>query len=83
VREAIAGSFTRRMQLLGGAITFAVLSALITAAMLIAAFATALLGVGHGGIVAMMFVVALALLIAALVNLAREIRVQIATMGVD
>ena len=83
VREAIAGSFMRRMQLLGSAITFAVLSALVTAALLIAAFATALLGVGHGGIVAMMFVVALALLIAALVNLAREIRVQIATMGVD
>jgi hypothetical protein len=83
IRDAMAGSFARRMQLLGGAITFAVLSALITAAMLIAAFATALLGVGHGAIVAMMFVVALALLIASLVNLAREIRVQIATMGVD
>ena len=83
VREAIAGSFTRRMELLGRAIFFAVLSALVTAALLIGAFLAALVGVAHGGVVAMMFVVALALLMASLADLAREIRLQIATMGLD
>ncbi len=83
IRDAMAGSFARRMQLLGSAITFAVLSALVTAALLICAFLAALVGLAHGGVVAVMFVVALALLIAALVNLVREIRVQIATMGLD
>ena len=83
VREAITKSFARRMLLLGSAIYFAVLSALVTAALLIAAFATALLGFGHAGIVALMFVVALALLMASLINLTREIRVHLATMGLD
>ena len=83
VREAIRKSFARRMLLLGRAIYFAVLSALVTAALLISAFAAALLGLGHGGIVALMFVVALALLMAALIELTREIRVHLATMGLD
>ena len=42
VREAIARSFQRRMELLGRAIYFAVLSAVVTAAMLIGAFLAAL-----------------------------------------
>ena len=71
------------MELLGRAIYFAVLSALVTAALLIGAFLAALVGVAHGGIVAMMFVVALALLMASLADLAREIRVHMATMGLD
>jgi hypothetical protein len=83
VRKAVAESFSRRMELLGWAIYFAVLSALVTAALLIAAFLAALVGVAHGGIVATMFVVALALLMASLANLAREIRVHMATMGLD
>jgi hypothetical protein len=83
VREAIAGSFRRRMELLGRAIYFAVLSALVTAALLIGAFLAALVGVAHGRIVAGMFVVALALLMASLADLAREIRVHMATMGLD
>jgi amino acid transporter len=83
VRKAIAESFSRRMELLGWAIYFAVLSALVTAALLIAAFLAALVGFAHGGLVAVMFVVALALLMASLVALAREIRVHIATMGLD
>ncbi len=83
VRDAIAKSFARRMALLGRAIYFAVLSALVTAALLISAFATALLGLGHSGIVALMFVVALALLIASLIELTLEIRVHLATMGLD
>jgi hypothetical protein len=81
--ETIEKSFARRMELLGHAIYFAVLSALVTAALLICAFLAALVEVAHGGIVAVMFVVALALLIASLVELTREIRVHMATMGLD
>jgi hypothetical protein len=82
-REKIALSFARRMELLGRAIYFAVLSALVTAALLIGAFLTALVGVGHGGIVAVLFVIALALLMVSLVDLTREIRAHMATMGRD
>ena len=59
----------RRMMLLSPAIYFAVLSALVTAGFLIGAFE----GVGHARLVAMMFAVSLGLLIAALVELTREI----------
>ena len=65
------------------AIVFAVLSALVTAALLIMAFLIALVGLGHGKVVAMMFVAALALLMASLVELTREIRLQIKTMRLD
>jgi hypothetical protein len=74
----LAASFARRMELLSRAIYFAVLSALLTAALLIGAFLTALLGIGHGQVVAVMFVAALALLMAALVELTREMRVYMA-----
>ena len=83
VRDAIAASYDRRMLLLSRAIYFAVLSALITAALLIAAFLSALIEVGHGGTVALMFAVSLAMLIASLVELTREIRVYMATMSLD
>jgi len=66
------------MELLSRAIYFAVLSALVTAALLIAAFLAALVGIGHGQLVATMFVAALALLMAALVELTREMRVYMA-----
>ena len=80
---AIAASFSRRMVLLSRAIYFAVLSALVTAALLIGAFLTALVGVGHGRIVAMLFAVSLGLLIASLLDLAREIRVYMANMHLE
>jgi hypothetical protein len=80
---AIAASFSRRMALLSRAIYFAVLSALVTAALLIGAFASALVGIGHGRIVAFMFTLSLALLIASLVELAREIRVYMANMHLE
>ncbi len=83
VRDAVASAFARRMQLLGSAIIYGVLSPLDTAALLICAFLAALVGLAHGGIVAVMFVVALALLMASLIELAREIRVQMATMVLD
>ncbi len=80
---AVAASFMRRMELLSRAILFAVLSALVTAALLIAAFFAALVGIGHGQIVAMMFAVALMLLMASLVQLAREIRVYMKHMHLE
>ncbi len=80
---AVATSFMRRMELLSRAILFAVLSALVTAALLIAAFFAALVGIGHGQIVAMMFAVALMLLMASLVQLAREIRVYMKHMHLE
>jgi hypothetical protein len=73
----------RRMELLSRAIYLAVLSALATAALLILAFLAVLLGIGHGQIVAMMFVLALILLMASLVQLAREIRVYMAYMHLE
>jgi hypothetical protein len=82
-RDALLQTLGRRLLLLGRAIYFGVLSALVTSALLIAAFASALLGVGHGAIVAIMFVAALALLMTCLVNLALEIRIQLATIGLD
>jgi hypothetical protein len=80
---AIAASFSRRMVLLSRAIYFAVLSALVTAALLIGAFAAALVGFGHGQVVAMLFAVSLGLLIASLVDLTREIRVYMANMHLE
>jgi hypothetical protein len=77
---AIAASFSRRMVLLSRAIYFAVLSALVTAAMLIGAFVSALIGIGHGQVVALMFALSLGLLMASLVELTREIRVYMANM---
>jgi Protein of unknown function (DUF2721) len=71
------------MILLSRAIYFAVLSALATAALLILAFIAALSGVGHARFVALAFVVSLALLMAALVEFTREIRIYIANMHLD
>jgi len=82
-RDAIAAAFERRMVLLSRAIYFAVLSALVTAALLISAFLAALVGIGHGGIIALMFTGALALLMASLVELTREIRIHMANMHLD
>ena len=79
----VAASFARRMVLLSRAIYFAVLSALVTAALLICAFLAALAGFGHGQVVALLFVVSLGLLIASLLDLAREIRVYMTNMHLE
>jgi Protein of unknown function (DUF2721) len=79
----LAASFSRRMLLLSRAIYFAVLSALVTAGFLIAAFVAALEGIGHARLVATMFALSLGLLIAALVELTREIRVYMANMHLE
>ena len=82
-RIAIAASLSRRMELLARAIYFAVLSALVTAALLISAFLAALGGVGHARIVAVMFTVSLGLLMASLVELTREIRIYMTNMRLE
>jgi hypothetical protein len=74
----LAASFMRRMELLSRAVYLAVLSALVTAALLISAFLAALVGIGHVQVVAAMFVAALTLLMASLVALTREMRVYMA-----
>lgn len=79
----IAASFVRRMELLSRAIYLAVLSALVTAALLIGTFFAALVGIGHGQVVAILFALALMLLMASLVQLAREIRVYMAFMHLE
>jgi Protein of unknown function (DUF2721) len=79
----LAAAFMRRMVLLSRAIYLAVLSALATAALLILAFLAGLLGIGHGRVVATMFVLALTLLMASLIQLAREIRVYMAYMHLE
>ena len=65
------------------AIYFAVLSALMTGRLLVAAFLAALVGIGQREMTALMFVVSLALLMAALVELAREIRIHMANMHLE
>jgi hypothetical protein len=80
---AVSASFLRRMELLSRAILLAVLSALLTAALLICAFLAALVGIGHGQIVAMMFTLALLLLMGSLLQLAREIRVYMKHMHLE
>jgi hypothetical protein len=79
----VSTSFVRRMEILSRAILLAVLSALLTAALLIFAFLAALVGIGHGQIVAMMFTLALLLLMASLVHLAREILVYMKHMHLE
>ena len=80
---AIAASFSRRMVLLSRAIYFAVLSALTTAALLMSAFIAALSGVGHARFIALAFAVSLALLMASLIELTREIRVYMTNMHLE
>ncbi len=80
---AMAASFSRRMVLLSRAIYYAVLSALATAALLIGAFVAALAEIGHARFVALMFAVALMLLMASLVELTCEIRVHMANMHLE
>jgi hypothetical protein len=81
--DKLAAAFVRRREILNRAIYFAVLSALASAGLLILAFLAALLGIGHGQVVATMFVLALLLLLASLVELAREIRVYMAHMRLE
>jgi hypothetical protein len=78
-----AAVLARRAAFLLRAIYLAVLSALSTAALLIVAFACALFGIEHRTGVALMFVIALALLMGALVELTREVRMTMRSMHLD
>jgi Protein of unknown function (DUF2721) len=73
----------RRLELLYGAIYFAILTALTTAALLLLAFGAALLEVRHEHGVAALFSVALILLMASLVHFVLEIRMAMKTMHLD
>lgn len=65
---------TERMHILHGAIYFAVLSALSTASLLVAAFVSSLIGLRHELGMAVLFTLALLLLMGSLVNLTRDVR---------
>jgi Protein of unknown function (DUF2721) len=82
-RVVASKSLRRRMKLLSRAIMFSVISAFVTAVLLVLSFLAGLLGLGHGAIVAIFFVIALVLMMLALADLAREVRIQIATMHLD
>jgi uncharacterized membrane protein YoaK (UPF0700 family) len=73
----------RRAGLLNRAIYCSVLSALSTAALLIVAFACAMFGIEHRTGTALMFVIALALLMGSLVELTREVRLTMKWMHLD
>lgn len=72
-----------RVRLLNNAIYFCVLSALSTALLLIVAFALAFFDARHEKGVAILFVAALLLLMASLIQLAREVRIALRTMHLD
>ena len=65
---------------MNGAIFFAVCSALCTTALVVLAFASALLGFRHEPVVAWVFILALGLLGASLFNLALEVRFSLAEL---
>jgi hypothetical protein len=79
----VSEALTRRMKLLSHAIFLAVLSALCTASLLIFAFLCAIFNFGHNTGLALMFMAALALLIASLIELARELRVSMRILNMD
>jgi hypothetical protein len=70
----------KRVRLLHAAIYFSVLSALCTALLLIAAFVSVFAGFHHQIGMAILFAIALALLMASLVLLARDIKLAIETL---
>jgi len=81
--DEISAALAHRIAFLNRAIYFAVLSGLCTAALLIVAFAFALLGLSHTTGVAIMFIVALILLMSSLVEFTREVRMSLRTMHLD
>jgi Protein of unknown function (DUF2721) len=74
---------SQRLVLLNRGIYFAALSGLCTAALLIVLFACALLDISHRSGVAAMFVLALILLMASIVDLVRDVRLNLETMHVE
>ena len=70
----------RHMRYMNRSIFFAVCSAICTTALVILAFASALLGFRHEPVVAWVFILALGLLGASLFDLAREVRLGLAEL---
>jgi hypothetical protein len=81
--DSAAGFFARRIEILNSAIYMAVLSALATAALLIVAFMMALFNVQHEKGVAMLFVLALVLLMVSLIQLTLEVRIARKTIHLE
>jgi Protein of unknown function (DUF2721) len=79
----IMTSLLRRMRLLNRAIFFAALSGLCTAALLIVLFAGTLLDVSHRTGVAILFVLALLLLMFSIVYLTRDVALNLKTMHLE
>jgi hypothetical protein len=75
--ERLVPLLAKRAELLNDAIYLAVLSALCTAALLIVSFGLAFLEIQHTQGLAVLFVVALVLLMGALVQFTREVRVSL------
>jgi hypothetical protein len=71
------------MALLNHGIYFAVLSGLSTAALRVISFVCVLLGINHRTGVAVMFVLSLLLLMVALVDLVREVRLNLKTTHLE
>jgi hypothetical protein len=83
VSPSVMSTLARRMAFLNHGIYFAVLSGLSTAALLVISFACALLGINHRTGVAIMFVLSLLLLMVSLVDLVREVRLNLKTMHLE
>ena len=78
--EPRAAALKKRVRILHAAIYFAVLSALMTATLLIVAFVTAFFGLQHQVGMAILFSVSLAMLMAALTQLARDVHMAITSL---
>lgn len=78
--ERMTELMKNRMFFLNRAILLCVVSAWLTASLLVVSFAAGLAGFGHGTIVAALFGIALLLLMGALSDFAREVRIQTSTM---
>ena len=78
--ERLVPLLARRAELLNAAIYLAVLSALCTATLLIVSFALAFMQIPHTRGLAVLFVIALMLLMGALIQFTREVRVALKTL---
>ena len=75
--ERLVPMLARRAELLNDAIYLAVLSALCTATLLIVSFGLAFMQIPHTQGLALLFVIALLLLMGALIQFTREVRVSL------
>jgi Protein of unknown function (DUF2721) len=81
--RVVSTSLRRRMKLSSRAILFAVISAFVTATLLVMSFLAALFGMGHTGAVAALFVIAPIAMMVSLGDLALEAPIQFSTMHLE